>query len=122
MSYDIDLLIDTGGPEPYSVAEFNITYNILEMLRLALRETWPGNSYPGGSQVTSLADLHTWKSGSVIVPITLALVFLKDPANEEALRLLEPANGWGTLEQLIDFLTTLRVVLGNHPKTTFFVS
>lgn len=123
MSYDIDLTIDTGGPEPHRIMEFNITSNIDKMMHLAFRETWPGNRYSSAnSHVTCISDLHKWKSGAADVPLGLALVFLKDPANEEALRLLESSNGWGTLEQLIDFLTYLRVALENHPKTIFTVS
>lgn len=127
MNYDIALVIDTGGPAPYTVAEFTITDSIREMLRLAFRETWIGNEYIS-SQVTWFGDLHGWKSVDAALPIRLALEFLEDTRNNEALSLLEPNNSWGSppsswgsLKELIDFLYNLLAALDAHPKTTFFV-
>lgn len=121
MSYDIDLEIDTGGPERHIVQEFNITYNVAAMLNRAL-DGWPGNKYPGTqSEVHSFQHLHGWKAGAAYVPLLIAYYFLTDPNNETELRSLEPTNNWGTLEQLITFLDLLLESLKAHPKTSLNV-
>lgn len=120
MSYDIDLVIDTGGRMPHVVEEFNITYNVSGMLDLAF-DTWTGN-YPGsGNPVHSISDLNKWKAEQAYVPVLLALNFLKDPKNETELRAREPINRWGALEELVDFLERFLESLKAHPLTTIAV-
>lgn len=121
MSYDIDLEIDTGGPEQHIVAEFNITYNVEAMLRRAL-DTWVGNQFPNTkSEVRTFQDLDGWKAGGAYLPLLTAYYFLTDSNNETELRSLEPSNNWGTLEHLVTFLDRLLETLKAHPKTTLNV-
>lgn len=120
MSYDIELVIDTGGSLPHVIQEFAITSNVGEMLRLALRETWVGNEYTS-SQFTSFMDLQDWKASGAAIPLALALEFLEDERNNEALSRVEPANRWGTLKELTEFLSDFLDALKKHPKSTIVV-
>lgn len=108
MSYDVTFEIDTGGPEPVSVADFNITSNVGGMFCMALGRK-EGIKYLDGERAT-----HALFS----VEIMLA-AFISDPA---FFRTLNPTNGWGDSLAAYVFLTKLRDACLAHPATTVRVS
>jgi hypothetical protein len=105
MSYDVCLEIDTGGPEPVAVADWNYTSNCAPMWRKAgadLRE------FDGQQASDCLPVLNT--------AITRMAV---DRATYEA---MEPSNGWGTYNTVLPALRALSSELAAHPEATVRVS
>jgi hypothetical protein len=106
MSYDIWLTIDTGGPEPATVADVgNMTSNVAPMWRLAGAD---------------LADFDGKTAGDCLDALRTAVGDMAaHPAKYEA---LNPPNGWGDqtgcLRYLMDVLATFEL----HPLATVVVS
>jgi len=96
VSYDIEVKDDSEACPTcghYSGRyEANITTNVREMMDLAGANFW---------------DLQKLKGDALCEKVSEVLAFLIDEANAEALREVEPSNGWGTLEQLREFMLHL---------------
>lgn len=107
MSYDIYLVIDTGGPAPALVAEIgNYTSNVVPMWAKAL-------GFP-------LADLHERNAGDCINRLKSAVLEMKN--NWAEFEELNPSNGWGDALGACSYLTELAEACEKHPKATIEIS
>lgn len=106
MSYDIWLVIDTGGVEPAEVGRSrNYTSNCAPMWRAAGAD---------------LAEFHGKTADECIPSLCEACgAMMCDRATYEA---MNPENGWGDYEGCLKFLQTLLSDFCNHPKATVCVS
>lgn len=109
MSYDISLVIDTGGPELATVCDApgNYTSNVSGMWRFAL-------GFP-------LRDLHGTVAGDAVAFLEPAVAILRDPANDAALRAMEPDNRWGCLEGATQYLADLLAACQRHPRASIHI-
>ena len=101
MSYDVRLVIDTGGRQPAAVTETHSpTYNLGAMFAEAL-----------GRPLRSLTD----KTAEECTPLLRkAIAAMEDePAR---FKTLNPANGWGSYEGALQFLRSFQQDCANHPK------
>jgi hypothetical protein len=107
VSYDVDLVIDTGGEGPAHVMEIgNYTYNCGEMFALALGHR--------------LGELHGRLAGESIPNLRRAVLrFEHEFAQYQA---LNPPNGWGDAKGALNFLRDILAGCELHPKTTIRVS
>lgn len=103
MSYDIQLVIDTGGKRKARVTECRSpTYNLSKMFAVALGR--PIRSLDG-----MLAD-------DVIPILEVATVAMhEDPDKFKA---FNPENGWGNYEDALKSLCWLLEMCKEHPKAT----
>lgn len=102
MSYDIDLEIDTGGPEPAAVGHsFNMTSNVGPMWRKAGAD---------------LAEFEGKNAGAMVPVLDAAIGRMQ--ANPDEYRTLNPSNGWGSYEGCLEFLQELRAEFSAHPNAT----
>jgi hypothetical protein len=106
MSYDIWLEIDTGGPEPATVAEVgNYTSNVSGMWADALGR--------------SLGDYHGAPCSEAAGSLLRGVERMKaDPAHYEA---MNPENGWGDYEGALKYLEQLYEACTRHPKATIAI-
>lgn len=102
MGWDIRAEIDTGGEYPAEVGRsFNYTYNTSPML------------YEVGISWRDLLGK----------PMTEVLPVLKDglaklQAKPEHFRTMNPANGWGSYDGLVEVLKEMILEFSEHPKAT----
>lgn len=108
MSYDIHLVIDTGGPEPVAVGkgDHNYTYNCTPMFRTAMT---------GG-----LDSLNLKTAGSQVERLQSAIASME--AEPGMYRAMNPSNGWGSYEGALQFLRDLEADARAHPKAEFRVT
>lgn len=106
MSYDVWLVIDTGGPELAVVGkDHNTTSNVAPMWRLA------------GANV---AEFDGRIAGDLLPELDKAIAEMEtNPAPYEA---LNPVNGWGSRKTCLAFLWSLRGNFAAHPRATVRVS
>lgn len=104
MSYDIDLMADTGG-EPVSIWSRNHTSNTACMWRAAGIE---------------LRDYHGGLASALRGPAHDACVKIIE--EQDRYKKMEPGNGWGTVASTILFLTDIANACTRYPKTTVEVS
>ena len=105
MSYWVNLLIDTGAPEPIEVWSRNHTSNIAGVWRTAgcdLREF-------DGKTAIELGEA----AGNAIIEIL---------ENRDKYTEFEPGNGWGDITSTIAFLQAIHNACKLHPKTIVHVS
>lgn len=103
MSYDIRLVIDTGGEYPAAVTEtISPTYNLAPMFAEAL-----------GRRIRDLDGMPA----AEVAPLVAAALALME-ADPERFRALNPPNGWGSYESAVRALTWLRDACAEHPKAT----
>jgi len=106
MSYDISLMIDTGGPGPVEVGEYwNYTSNCAQMWRAA------------GADLAEFDGKPT----AECIPI-LAAAITELASNPDHYRHMDPPNGWGSYETLGPALERLLDDMKRHPKTIVRVS
>lgn len=109
MSYDIDLVIDTGAGFPASITEVgNYTSNVAGIWAEAL-------GFP-------LADLDGKNAGESVAALDAAIAALRDPERRAAFERLEPDNGWGDLGGALNYIIKLACSCRTHPKTTIRIS
>ena len=103
MSYDIRLVIDTGGEFPASVTETQSpTYNLSEMFKLALGKP--------------IRELDGQLASDVIPVLRTAIAAMEDkPATFNK---LNPPNGWGDYGGALNSLRWLLEQCLQHPKAT----
>ncbi|MBF6619068.1 MAG: hypothetical protein ITG02_02415 [Patulibacter sp.] len=109
MSYDIDLVIDAGGPEPVQITDgLNYTSNCAGMWRKAMPET------------DGLADMDGLDASAAAVRLRAGIAKMEqDP---DAYRALNPANGWGDYESQLEMLRELLSQCEAAPRATVRVS
>lgn len=105
MSYDIYLEIDTGGPEPVAVFDWNFTSNVAPMWRAAGAD---------------LAEFHGKQANECDQVLTEAIIEME--TNSARYEAMDSPNGWGTYEHLMPRLRVLLRAFRRHPKTTIRVS
>jgi len=104
MSYDISLMMDTGGPELVMVESWNYTSNCAPMWRLAGAD---------------LADFEGKTSAECLPSLKAAInVMAGDPARFKA---MNPPNGWGDYDSLLKALTELAESMSRNPLTVVCV-
>lgn len=103
MSYDIRLVINTGGEHPAPVTDCRSpTYNLYDMFKLALG--------------CPIRDLHGRVAADVIPILEGAIKSMKrTPAK---FKKLNPPNGWGSYEGALESLCWLHEMCTNHPLAT----
>lgn len=110
MSYDVYLstTVDTGAVEPLTITVEeigNYTFNVGGMWRKALGH--------------SLLELNGQAAGDALPRLREAVAVME--SNPDEYRAMNPANGWGSYEGALEFLTRLRDRCQEHPKTTIVV-
>lgn len=108
MSYDIDLVIDTGAEEPATVCEVgNMTSNVSPMWGKALGH--------------NLSDLDGRVAGGCVAALARAVSHMQDPANKAAYEAMNPLNGWGDRVGATRYLEDLLRACQKHPKATISI-
>lgn len=103
MSADYWLTIDTGGPEPATVAEIrNVTYNNGPVLRAAGFPDWHALIEAPASEAAGM----------------LRSVADKLRSDPEQFKAYDPPNGWGGYEDAIDFVEDFAAKCAAHPRAT----
>ena len=95
---------------PLDIYEGNITHNLAEMAKAAgiYEVLWRPE------------ELGMGTARELIRPLRAGLAALRaDPAH---FRLLEPSNGWGSYESLVEFVTDYLAACEIHPNATLEVS
>ena len=100
MSYDIDLVIDTGVEERTVVTVGNYTSNVAGMWKKAL-------GY-------SLRELDNKKADSCIEDLRKAIANMED--NPKEYKEMNPPNGWGDYEGALNYLRKLLDACVKNPK------
>jgi len=109
MSYDIDIQIDTGTGDLHTIEEVgNYTSNLAGMW-------WDAFGY-------SFADLDGRSCSEAAPLIAAALVKMRDPANFEKYKAMEPSNGWGDMDSAIDFVQKTHDACLRHPRGQLRIS
>lgn len=105
MSYDVYLTIDTGGPEPAWLTDWNYTSNCAGMWRAA---------------GCDIAEFHGKPAAELGAALRTAIDNLTgDPGKYDE---MNPPNGWGSRASLVVALARLADDCGNHPLATVSVS
>lgn len=110
MSYDFDMVIDTGGEYPATVEDVgSCTYNVAGMFCLALDNEQGIRALDG-------------KTGRELIPILeRAVSHIRHPDNAAAYREMNPANGWGSHEGAAETLERILAACRKHPKAKLSV-
>lgn len=119
VSYDIDLVIDTGAGNMPSVCDVgNYTSNVSAMWHKAL---WEGDVlHEVAGDAYSLKALHGKNAGDCIQLLERAIRRMEqDGATYVA---MNPDNGWGTYEGALEYLKKMLYGCRQHPKCTIDVS
>ncbi len=108
MSADYWLEIDTGGPKPVHLGnyEWNCTYNLGPMLRAAGFPDW---ILLDGAQASDAAGMLD----------NVSRTLRSDP---EKFRAMNPPNGWGDYEGAIEFVESMRDGCAANPRATIGAS
>lgn len=114
MSYDVDLIMQTG-PETWATAAEcgNMTLNVGVMYRLVI----PAADEDGPAGLRRLHDLRA----EVAAPLLRAAVEAME-ADPERFEALNPANGWGSYEGAMRYLRTILKACETHPWAMVQVS
>lgn len=105
MSYWVYLCVDTGGNEPVDFWERNYTSNVAVM--------W----CEAGADLAEMNGMPAREADGIL---TGALIEMRRrPSIYQA---MNPANGWGTYDGCIEFLTAIRDACREHPTAQLRVS
>lgn len=113
MSYDVDLVVDLGGEEPHGLCSFNYTSNMgyaLKHGRLRMHEGWPKPGFL----------LHGANAGKAAEALAECIALILQ--DKESLVELEPGNGWGSVDTLVDWLQRIMNACMEAPKAYIQVS
>lgn len=116
MSYDLSIVINTGGETPHEIDWFNTTYNLGPMYRRALAVAVIPDDGPLGG-LWGLSGKSCQEAEPIIEQ---AIADMRDKPTEY--REMEPANGWGTYTGAIDWLERVLVACREHPLAEIQVS
>lgn len=103
-----------------TVYQFNLTHNVNEIVDRCFKAAGSpvaksnGNSYPE----RSWGRLDGWTAADALPILEAALVVANDREREVEFRLLEPANGWGSLVYVREVMAQFRDACREHPDTT----
>ena len=123
MSYDVDLRIDTGAPDPAVVVELgNYTSNVAGMYVLAFTHAGLPYRVAPYSCAGSLANLHDMPAPEAVPYLERALAHMDDPKNATRYEAMNPSNKWGNFEGAKAFLHGILDGCRTHPKTVVRVS
>lgn len=124
MSYDAEIIIHTGK-DWVSVCDIgNYTSNVAPMFRAAIPIArvdggrYGGEGLPG--PVTGIISLSGLPCRDAAVTLREALAYFD--ANSDALRAMNPANGWGSYDGARHFLGKCLRACEDHPSGVFAVS
>ena len=108
MSYDVNMVVDTGATYPASVHDCgNYTYNVGDMFRASL----------GGDGLRELQGL----AGEEATPkLRKAIAYMEDHPVE--MRGMNPANGWGNYEGALNYLRAVLDGCVTHPKAVVSIT
>jgi hypothetical protein len=108
LSYDVSLMIDTGGDEPAEVFYVgNYTSNVFPMWVEALNGK-------------SLREYHGAPCSEAAGPLADGVKRMEvDP---DKYREMNPPNGWGDYEGALRYLRKLAEACAEHAKCTIYVS
>ena len=107
MSYDVNLMINTGIEEHEVVDCGNYTYNVSAMYYKAFRGD-------------GLKTIDGMKAGDAISFLKEAIIYFIE--HEDELKLLNPENGWGDYEGALRYLQNILVECKLHPACTVRIS
>lgn len=105
MSYDVDLIVETGPKHYASAWDSNITYNLVPMMRAVGIEL---------KELHGADALSTWR--------LLADACGKLAAHPDKYVVHNPPNGWGNYDICLEFLRDFRDACLNHPFTKVHVT
>lgn len=105
MSYDISLLIATGGDEPFEITNWNYTSN--------MNRAWKEAG-------VDLVEFDNKLASECIPMLSSALAAIQN--NPAKYKKFEPPNDWGSYQSLINALHSLLSQMEKHPKATVSVS
>jgi hypothetical protein len=106
VSYDVSLTINTGVEDTEAEEIRNVTYNNARIFNKALG--------------CSLRELNGKTAGDMIELIYRAIRDIEK--NKVFYKPLEPGNGWGGVDDALDFLEKLHKGCRKHPLTKICVS
>jgi len=103
VSYDVWLTVDLGGREPAVIdgTEWNFTSNIARML---------------GATGLRIPEFDGVLAGACAARLDVAIRTMTGMPDH--FRELEPANGWGSYDQMMPALEKLHDLLKRHPRAT----
>lgn len=116
MSYDVYGRVPTGaGEEAEAFYAGNYTSNCSRMWACAISGTFDDPK-------TSLADLDGSVCGDLVQLLESAQEHMRDPANDEKYRAMNPSNGWGEFVSAREFLHKILDGCRRHPLALLRVS
>ena len=103
MSLDIEII----AKRPVSIYEGNVTYNLADMYYKAIDEE------------KGFKKLHNMSCKTVLPIIEKAIKDMIE--NKEEYKKLNPKNGWGTYECLLEVFQDMRNVCESNPDGIFYI-
>lgn len=114
MSYDCDIYADLGGSTLSHVEEIgNMTWNVGGMFQAAFKAC--------GRDIR-LGKLSGESCGALTPFLKAAYAWLVALENVEAMKALEPSNGWGSYDGAVRYLRRIIEACERHPKGVLVVS
>jgi hypothetical protein len=108
VSYDGWLVIDTGGPEPATVAELgNCTSNVSPMWRKALA---------AAGEPIRLSDTEGRNAADALPLLRAAAQHMRD--NPDEYLPMNPDNGWGDYDGALKYLANVADECERHPRAS----
>jgi len=125
MSYDVSIIINTGGETMSVVFEVgNYTSNVGEMYHLAIPDEYPGGGkYDGEGDAeprSGLPGISGLRCDNAAKILSKAINYML--ANRDELIELEPDNGWGSFAGAINYLRTVLSACEKHPIATIAIN
>lgn len=105
MSYDVDLIVDTGAGHYASAWDYNITYNLGPMMRAV------------GIDLNELHKTRADEAHRLLTPACEELA-----AHRDKYAVHNPPNGWGNYDICLEFLREFRDACETHPLTKVHVT
>jgi hypothetical protein len=103
MSYDVQLVVDTGGPELVLVEDVgNYTSNVAPIFEAAL--------------LHPLSELDGRRGTEVRAAVSGALRTME--REQERFEAMNPLNGWGDAKGAYTFLMSIYAACERHPRAT----
>lgn len=106
MSWDFSLEVEVDGIAVWITDDINYTHNCNPMIRAAGFEAWP--------------HVYGWRAGSV--GLILGHTLSKMRADPAKFRAMNPANGWGDYDGLLQVLDRIHADCETFPSATVRVS
>lgn len=115
MSYDADMVVDTGAEYPASVEYMgNYTWNVAPMYKLAFEQC----KLP----YTSLHDLNGMTGEEVGDVLGKVIAQMTRPKYVAQYQALNPMNGWGNWSGAVRFLRNIQEAAVKHNKAKLSIT